>query len=161
MAKRDLIRRKLRLSTCKYCLHREQDIYQTKPSGHRVIRSRRSTHEADCQCMLPGHASCPQPHRLRHNRHTRHSLRALQDYHPLGDHRVRPFFVRDILPRYVSNTEEPVDSHCGVLLDRSHLISCGGDHAGRLASFIGMNLGRSWKQAIWEEVCVREHIPSD
>lgn len=140
---------------------RGQDIYPTKPSGHRVIRSRRSTHEADCQCMFPWHARGLESHSLRHNRHTRHSNRAFQDRHPIGDHRVRPFFVRDILPRHVSNPEEPVDSHCSVLLGGSHHISCGSDHAGCVASLIGVNLGRSWKQAALERVCVPVHLPCD
>jgi hypothetical protein len=54
-----------------------------------------------------------------------------------------------------------VDSHCDILLRGSPLVSCDSGHAGRLASLIGMNLGRSWKQAIWEEVCVRVHFRSD
>jgi hypothetical protein len=137
-----MIRGRPRLPSCKLCPHREQDIYRTQPSGCDVVRGRRSVDEAYRQCMLSWNARGPQPHRLRHNRHTRDSNRALQDRHPLGDHRIHRILIRNILSWHVPDTQDLVDSHGNLVSSRSCLILFGCYHAGRMASLIGENLGR-------------------
>jgi len=102
--------------------------------------------------MLPGYVGSSEPGGVRDHRHTWHSSHGFEDGDSTRHISIRSVLFCHFLLWIVSNEEEALDGNSHLLLHRAPFFPRSRGNVGRLASLIGMNLRRSWKQVIWEKV---------